>query len=310
MEAARETRAPEAPWRTVLRCARPNFLVLAPLCVFLAILVARLEGHAAGVGEALAVLVGALLAHAAVNLLNEHHDHASGLDATTRRTPVSGGSGALPAHPAAAPRVRRAGLACLAGVMAIGAWALWHSGPALLAYGLPGIVLVVAYTGLLTRRPLLCLLAPGLGFGPVMVAGSHQALTGEPSWTALVVALVPGLQVSALLLLNQLPDIDADRRVGRRHLAIVLGPRRAARLAAGLLVAAYLVVPAGIAAGGLPAWSGLAWLALPALAGLVIGLWRLPDAPDATRLVALLTRNVTLLLGTLALLALGLWLAG
>ena len=50
--------------------------------------------------------------------------------------------------------------------------------PLLLPIGLLGLVLVVSYTPWITRHPLLCLVAPGLGFGPVMVLGTLVALTG------------------------------------------------------------------------------------------------------------------------------------
>ncbi|MDX1464151.1 MAG: prenyltransferase [Halomonas sp.] len=304
--------APVGALRVCWRCARPNFLVLAPLCAGLAVTSAWLDGRAPAGGAILLVLLAALLAHAAVNLFNEHHDFASGLDATTRRTPFSGGSGALPAHPGAARAVRRAALACLAGVVVIGAWCLWRAGPALLAYGLLGVALVVAYTGWLTRRPWLCLVAPGLGFGTLMVVGANHALTGAFSATALVVSAVPTLMVSALLLANQLPDIEPDRRVGRHHLAIVLGARRAARLVAVLVIAAFSVVPLAWAAGRLPAQTGLMWLAAPVALRLIVGLWRLPsdvDAGDLTGLLPLLGLNVALLLVSLSLLNLGLWLA-
>ncbi|MBB3230916.1 prenyltransferase [Halomonas stenophila] len=309
MDASRGDTARREDRQACLRSARPNFLVLAPLCAGLAVLTARLEGAPLARVDTLLVLLAALLAHAAVNLLNEHHDFASGLDATTRRTPFSGGSGALPGRPAAAPLVWRAAVACLAGVVVIGSWFLWRSGPWLLPYGLLGLGLVVAYTGVLTHRPLLCLLAPGLGFGVLMVVGAHQALTGHPSSLAMTVSLVPTLLVSALLLLNQVPDIDADRRVGRRHLAILLGRRRAVRLAGMLVLAAFLVVPAGVAVGLLPAATWLTWLLAPAVAWLVRGLWRL-NVADVAALVPWLGANVALQLGTLALLNLGLWLAG
>ncbi|RTR02920.1 prenyltransferase [Halomonas nitroreducens] len=310
MDASRyDTTRRQGAWHACLRSARPNFLVLAPLCAGLAVLTARLEGAPVARLDTLLVLLAALLAHAAVNLFNEHHDFVSGLDATTRRTPFSGGSGALPAQPVAAPLVKRAAVACLAGVVIIGGWFVWRSGPWLLLYGLLGLGLVVAYTGVLTQRPLLCLLAPGLGFGTLMVVGAHQALSGHFSSLAMAVSLVPTLLVSALLLLNQVPDIDADRRVGRRHLAILLGRRRAVRLAGVLVLAAFLVVPAGGAVGLLPATAWLTWLLLPAVAWLVRGLWRLNDDDEAA-LVPWLGANVAVQLGTLALLNLGLWLAG
>ncbi|MGY6567030.1 MAG: prenyltransferase [Halomonadaceae bacterium] len=295
-----------------LRSSRPNFLVLAPLCAGLAITAAWADGHTLATLDALLVLLGALLAHAAVNLFNEHHDFHSGLDELTERTPFSGGSGSLPERPEAADAVRNAAMLCLAGVVAIGLWFLWRAGPVMLIYGLLGIGLVVAYTAWLTRRPWLCLLAPGVGFGLLMVAGSYQALTGTLSATAVAAALIPTLMVSALLLINQLPDIDADRRVGRDHLAIRLGPLRSARLVALLLAAAFAVVPVAWLFGALPGAAWLMWLASPAVAWLVRGLWLLPAEAEQGELAALLPLmglNVALLLASLALLNIGLFLA-
>jgi 1,4-dihydroxy-2-naphthoate polyprenyltransferase len=297
-------------WRACLHSSRPSFLVLAPLCAGLAVTSAWADGHLpAGLDIAL-VMLAALLAHVAVNLFNEHHDFASGLDAATTRTPFSGGSGSLPANPAAAPAVRRAAWVCLAGVVAIGGWFVWRVGPVMLVYGLLGLALVVAYTGWLTRWPWLCLLAPGVGFGILMVVGGYQALTGGVSATALAASLPPTLMVSALLLLNQLPDIEPDRRVGRHHLAIVLGPRRAARVVALLLVAALGVIPLAGLGGALPGGAWLMWLAAPATVWLARGLWRLPAAVEAGEcapLLPLMGLNVAVLLGNLALLNAGLW---
>jgi len=306
------TTSPASRWHACWRSTRPNFLVLSPLCAGLAVTTAWYDDHAPGGLTILLVLIAALLAHAAVNLFNEHHDFASGLDATTHRTPFSGGSGALPEHPEAARAVRRAAVACLAGVAVIGVWCLWRSGPVMLIYGLLGMALVVAYTGWLTRRPWLCLMAPGVGFGILMVVGANQALTGGFSSTALAASMVPTLMVSALLLANQLPDIEPDRQAGRYHLAIMLGARRASRLVAVLVLSAFLVVPLAWWGGWLPAETWLMWLAAPAALRLTGRLWRLPtdeEAGEITLLLPLLGLNVMLLLASLALLNLGLWLA-
>jgi 1,4-dihydroxy-2-naphthoate polyprenyltransferase len=301
--------APGSLARACLRSSRPNFLVLAPLCVGLAITAAWADGHVPATLDSLLVLLGALLAHAAVNLLNEHHDYHSGLDEITQRTPFSGGSGALPVQPEAASAVWKAAVACLCLVVAIGLWFLWRAGPVMLVYGLVGLTLVVAYTGWLTRRPWLCLLAPGVGFGLLMVLGASHALTGGITATVVAASLIPTLMVSALLLINQLPDIDADRRVGRDHLAIRLGPRRAARLGAGLMAMAFAIVPLGGVTGVLPGEVWLMWLALPALVWLVRGLWSLPaevEQGELAPLLPLMGLNVVLLLASLALLNAGL----
>ncbi|KAA0009994.1 prenyltransferase [Billgrantia pellis] len=295
-----------------LRSSRPRFLILAPLCAGLAINAAWADGHAVARLDVMLVLIGALLAHAAVNLFNEHHDFHTGLDDMTERTPFSGGSGALPERPEAAGTVRAAALACVAGVVGIGIWFVWRVGPVMLVYGMLGLALVIAYTGWLTRRPWLCLLAPGAGFGLLMVLGAYQALTGTLSATAMAASLPPTLMVSALLLINQLPDIEPDRRVGRDHLAIRLGARGAARLAATLLAVAFGLVPLAWLAGALPNTAWLIGLALPALVWLVRGLWRLPAEVaqgELAPLLPLMGLNVLILLASLALLNVGLRLA-
>ncbi|GHB08101.1 prenyltransferase [Modicisalibacter luteus] len=297
-------------WQACLQAARPPFLLLAPLCVLLGAGAARAEGLALSGWDVWLALVGSVTAHAAVNLLNEYHDFHSGLDAMTRRTPFSGGSGALPACPHAAPFVATAAAACLAVTVFIGGYFLAQRGPAMLVFGIAGLALVWGYSGWIVCRPWLCLLAPGIGFGVLMVLGSHWAVSGRLGGTVLSAMPVPVLLVSALLLVNQLPDIDADRRVGRRHLAIVLGVRRAARLAAWLNAAAFVGLMSAIVLSGVPR---LAWPALlPGLAAfwLIRGLYRLDKREvdgDRRILLPLMAAQVAILLTTLAVLDLSLW---
>lgn len=267
------------------------------------------EGYPLVAFDVVLALLAALLAHVAVNLLNEHHDFTSGLDETTIRTPFSGGSGSLQDCPQAAPLVRQVAVACLLVVVMIGGWFLWRSGPWLLAYGVIGILLVVSYTGWLTRYPLLCLIAPGLGFGVLIVTGTYHALTGEFAWIALWVAVPPSLMVSALLLLNQIPDIDADREAGRRHLAIELGPYRSARLATVMVWLAFVLVAVAAWGGALPSQTMMMWLASPLLLVWFFRLRQLRVDAGHQPLIALLGLNVVVLLGSLALLNIGLWLA-
>ncbi len=285
----------------VFRASRPNFLILAPLCAGLGVAVAWRQGLTTPWLDTLLVLLGAVLAHAAVNLFNEYDDFVSGLDLTTRRTPFSGGSGALPERPSAARSVRVAALLTLGLVIAIGLYFLLGSGGLpLLLLGATGVVLVVTYTRWITRRPLLCLIAPGLGFGPVMVLGAALALGAQPDRTAVVVSIVAWLLVSELLLINQIPDAEADANAGRHHLVISVGRHQASRLVGLLWLASYLVILTGLATASLPPWAALALLTVPA------SLWLSRTLPTAIDQPALLNRvlgvNVASLLATLALL--------
>ncbi|CCG97193.1 UbiA prenyltransferase family protein; putative membrane protein [Marinobacter nauticus ATCC 49840] len=288
----------------VVRASRPNFLLLAPLCAGLGLAVAWQQGQAPELLHTFLVFLGAVLAHAAVNLLNEYDDFRSGLDMITERTPFSGGSGALPEVPSAARRVLWAGLGTLAVVVTIGLYFLWLRGLPLLVLGAAGVVLVLTYTRWITRSPLLCLLAPGMGFGPIMVLGTVIALGANIDTTALLVSLVALLMVSELLLINQIPDAEADRAIGRRHLVITLGPEKAAHLVAGLLLASYGVIVAGVVSGYLAMTSLIALAPLPAAIWISLRLPRVLAMPD--QLNHVLGANVAVLLSTLALLVTGL----
>lgn len=290
--------------RTVVGTMRLPFLMLPPVCVALGLAAADWAGQAVDPWRAALVLVGALAAHASVNMFNEWHDFKSGLDATTQRTPFSGGSGALPAHPAALRATFVVASAMLLLTLGIGAWLMTQQGAALLPIGLAGAVLVVAYTPWITHHPLLCLLAPGLGFGPLMVVGSDVAVTGVHHASTYVASLVPLLQVSGLLFLNQFPDVDADRAVGRRHIPMLWGRPRAARLFAAMALGAQIVVVVAVLARVLPWQALLTLLALPLTVNVARGARR--DADNLPALVSTMGRNVAMTLLTPALLALGL----
>ncbi|MET4027294.1 1,4-dihydroxy-2-naphthoate octaprenyltransferase [Marinobacter sp. MBR-99] len=288
----------------VVRAARPNFLLLAPVCVGLGLAVAWQQGQTPALIDTVLVFVGALLAHAAVNLLNEYDDFRSGLDLITQRTPFSGGSGALSEIPSAARGVLWAGLGTLGMVVAIGVYFLWLRGLPMFILGAAGVVLVLTYTRWITRSPLLCLLAPGIGFGPVMVLGTLVALDARLDAAALVCAAVTLLLVSELLLINQIPDADADRQVGRRHLVITLGPEIASKVVASLLIGSYVLIIASMVANIMPKLTLLAVLPMPLALWLSLRLPRVLSAPrELNRVLAI---NVAVVVSTLALLVTGL----
>lgn len=223
------------PLRAWLGPARLPFLLLTPACVVLGVAwsVAMLvsQGMAVPWWDAVWCLLGALSAHVAVNALNEHADFRSGLDLITERTPFSGGSGALPAHPELVGFAWRLGVGGLLVTALIGLHLLAsHPGLwwRLMPLGLTGLMLAVVYTPWLTRHPWLCLMAPGLGFGPLMVLGCVWVML-PPLMSldarVLALSLVPMALVNNLLLLNQFPDVAADARSGRLTLPMLLGRR-------------------------------------------------------------------------------------
>ena len=283
---------------------RAPFLLLVPVVVGLGWAAALYDGYSVQLADLVIALIGALAAHISVNALNEYEDFRSGLDLMTERTPFSGGTGTLPAHPEKAHYALWVGLISLAVVGAIGAWFVTLKGTNLLPLGLTGMALIVLYTRFITRSPLLCLLAPGVAFGPLMVLGVYYVLTGRYGLTPALASLVPLFLVSNLLLMNQFPDQKADREVGRRHLLLTRGPATGVRVYGLFLVGTYLAVVAAVGSQHLPPAALLALLSLPlgwlAYRGLVQHHAQIPA------LVPHMAQNVALNLVTPLLLAVGL----
>lgn len=258
--------------KTLIQSTRPSFLVLTPVCVFLGLSTALASQVQVDSAVFLLALLGALCAHVGVNTLNEYLDFGSGLDMKTTRTAFSGGSGALPANPQLARPVLALGLVSLGVTVMVGAYLVWERSTPVLSLGLVGLALIVTYSRWINRSPVLCLIAPGLGFGVLMVVGTHVVLTGTHSPLAWLASLAPFFLVNNLLLLNQYPDRGPDASVGRRHFLIAFGVEKSNLAYAVFVIAAYATIVLLIVEGYLPR------LGLIALAPAALSLYALTGA--------------------------------
>jgi 1,4-dihydroxy-2-naphthoate octaprenyltransferase len=291
--------------RKLMGPMRLPFIVLTPVCVLLGIATAMWTNGRVDIYHSVLALVGALAAHISVNALNEYSDFKSGLDSKTSRTPFSGGSGTLPDNPGLARQALYTGVISAVIIILIGLYFFSLGGLSIFLMGVLGLLIIVSYTPWISHHPILCLIAPGIGFGPLMVMGTNLVLTGEFNWTALIASLVPFFLVSNLLLLNQFPDVEADQTVGRKHLPIVLG-RKASSIVYGVfLLGAYLAVIIGV-------W--LEFLPIASLLGLVsiilsVPAWRgaFKYYDDIPKLIPFMGLNVIINLVTSVLVAIGLF---
>ena len=183
--------SPMSNLKYLLGPMRLPFLPLTLSCVVLGLATAIRTTDGVSVLHFVLALVGGITAHISVNAFNEYWDFKSGLDATTKRTPFSGGSGTLPEKPELARTALATAIVAFSVTGTIGVFFVFVRGLAILPLGIAGLLVVIAYTRWLTRSPILCLLAPGLGFGSLMVMGTDFALTGQYTWTALVASFVP-----------------------------------------------------------------------------------------------------------------------
>jgi 1,4-dihydroxy-2-naphthoate polyprenyltransferase len=246
--------------RIWLMAARPRTLPAAVAPVLVGTALAATE-DTFKVLTFLAALLGALFIQVGTNLSNDYSDARRGADTEDRLGPVRVTAGGLvpPRQVLVATYVAFA-LAVLAGSYLI-ATAGWE----LLLVGAASILAGVLYTG--GPRPYGY---EGLGevfvflfFGVVAVAGSYYAQVEELEWEALVLAVPVGLLASAILVVNNVRDLETDRRAGKRTLAVRMGRERTRVLYVAMVACAFLTAQLPWLLGSLSPWLLLSLLAVP-----------------------------------------------
>jgi 1,4-dihydroxy-2-naphthoate octaprenyltransferase len=235
-------------------------------------------------GAFVAAMLGSILIQVGTNLSNDYSDARRGADAEDRVGPVRVTAGGLvPPKQVLMATYITFGVAALCGVYLVAV-----SGIELLFVGIASIAAGVLYTG--GPRPYGY---EGLGeifvflfFGIVAVTGSTFAQTESWPWEGFVLAVPVGLLAAAILVVNNVRDIDSDRRAGKRTLAVRLGRDRGRTLYALMVYGAYLVAPLPWLLGPLSAWLMLCWLTLPLAVRLVRTVRRHADGPTLNEALA------------------------
>jgi 1,4-dihydroxy-2-naphthoate octaprenyltransferase len=232
----------------------------------------------------IAALLGAVFIQVGTNLSNDYSDARRGADTEDRLGPVRVTAGGLvPPKQVLIATYVTFGLAVLCGIYLI-AVAGWQ----LLLIGVASILAGVLYTG--GPRPYGY---EGLGevfvflfFGIVAVAGSYFVQVEHVDWEAFALAVPVGLLAAAILVVNNVRDIDTDRRAGKRTLAVRLGRERTRTVYAVMLYLAYLLAPVTWLFGPLTAWLLLCWLTLPLAVSLARAVRTHTDGPSLNQALA------------------------
>jgi 1,4-dihydroxy-2-naphthoate octaprenyltransferase len=230
-----------------------------------------------------AALVGSIFIQIGTNLANDYSDARRGADTEDRLGPVRVTAGGLmPPRRVLVGTWVAFGIAVAAGsyLAAVAGWELFVVGALSIAAG-------VLYTG--GPRPYGY---AGLGelfvfvfFGLVAVGGSYFVQTEDLRWEAVALGVPVGLLAAAILVVNNVRDVETDRRAGKRTLAVRLGRERAVRVFAAMLVIAFAAVPL-IALGDLEAWILLALASAPLALPLTRTLSVRRDGPALNKLLA------------------------
>ncbi|WP_072314373.1 1,4-dihydroxy-2-naphthoate polyprenyltransferase [Agrococcus sp. Marseille-P2731] len=233
-----ETPSP-ATWRDWIAAARPRTLGMAIAPVALGTAAAfNAEGYHLGI--ALACLALAVFLQIGVNFANDYSDGVKGTDA------VRVGPGRLVgAGKAAARTVRDVAIAflaagALAGILVVVLSGRWW----LLLVGVVCIVAAWTYTG--GKRPYgyyaLGELMAFLFFGPVAVVGTTYAIIGRATEDSIALGIAIGAISAALMLCNNLRDIETDRAAGKRSLATIIGRRPSKALYIALMLVPFVIL--------------------------------------------------------------------
>ncbi|GBD46014.1 1,4-dihydroxy-2-naphthoate octaprenyltransferase [bacterium HR41] len=226
-----------------------------------------------------AALAGSILIQIGTNLANDYSDARRGADREDRLGPVRVTAGGL-----MPPRRVLAGAwVAFAAAVGCGLYLTAVAGIWVLVIGVASILAGVLYTG--GPRPYGY---AGLGelfvfvfFGLVAVGGSYYVQTERLSTASLLLAVPVGLLAAAILVVNNVRDLESDRRAGKITLAVRLGRRHTRRLYMACVATALVLPGVYVAAGELPP---------PTLASLLAA----PLAPAPLRAVASATDGPTL----------------
>ncbi|MQA73680.1 MAG: 1,4-dihydroxy-2-naphthoate polyprenyltransferase [Solirubrobacterales bacterium] len=231
--------------------ARPRTLpaAIAPVLVGSAAAAEAADGFRWGAFAA--ALVGSIFIQIGTNLANDYSDAKRGADATDRLGPVRVTSSGL----VAPRRVLHGTWLAFAVAVAAGIYLAVVAGPVILAVGALSILAGVLYTG--GPRPYgyagMGELFVFLFFGLVAVNGSYYVQLERLEWLPFALSVPVGMLVTAILVVNNVRDLETDRRAGKRTLAVRLGRERTRRLYLTLVGGAYPVLVVGLTAADGPA---------------------------------------------------------
>ena len=244
-----------SPLRVWLMASRPRTLpaAIAPVLVGTAAAIFA-AGELPRLGAFFGALLGSVFIQIGTNLANDYSDAKRGADTADRLGPVRVTASGL----AAPRRVLHATWIAFAVAVACGVYLAAVAGPIIIVVGALSIVAGVLYTG--GPKPYgyagLGELFVFLFFGLVAVNGSYYVQLERLDWLPFGLSVSVGALATAILVVNNVRDIDTDRRSGKHTLAVRLGRDRARKLFVALVGLAYVVLPVTLAAEGGP-WAAM-----------------------------------------------------
>lgn len=291
--------------KRLFHATRPKFFTASVLPVVAG---SAWGAYVAGAFDALAfalALIATVCVHAGANVLNDVGDESGGTDRqnTERIYPYTGGSRFIQQGIMESAGMARLGMSLVAVAAVAGLALIALKGPTVLAFGLAGVLLAVLYSLGPVRLASIGLgeLAVAVGLGVIPVVGAAWLQSGTIDSASITLSVPISAWVAAILLINEVPDVTADRATGKRTLPVRLGNSGTAILYIAIHVVALAAILLLTGADQLPLLAplvpaGLMLLAFKAGAAIRVGM---DDREGMTRAI-----EATLAIHTIG----GLWL--
>jgi 1,4-dihydroxy-2-naphthoate octaprenyltransferase len=216
----------------------------------------------------LLTLFGIVTAMIGSYTFNEYFDFKSGVDLVVKDdhvTPFNSGSRVLPSGLLDPEKVFDVGLFASLVTVAIGLYLTWIRGPLVLVLTILGMIAALGYTA-----PPFAFAYRGIGeamiglsYGPFITLGSFLVQTGRVDTVALLAYLVPGFLITAVIWINEFPDYEADKTVGKRNMVVRLGKKKAVLVYPWFFILAYATVIAGVVLRMFPLYTLFSLIMLP-----------------------------------------------
>lgn len=244
-----------------VRIVRAQYMTLPVVLSIIGNALAYYEGKFQW-GIAVLSFIGLMLTHMSVNVINDYFDYKSGIDKVVNRTPFNGGSGSIKDGIITSKATLSVGIILLTIAAFIGLFFMITVSWWLLPLLLVAAFFIIAYSPKILKIPF-AEWSAGIGLGALPILGCYFVQTGHYSWQALLVSIPSTILVHHLLLLNEIPDEEADRTGKRKTFPILFGRQATMNYYLILVLLMYPFIFAGIIFHVFPIWSIITALTLP-----------------------------------------------
>ncbi|MDW7681776.1 MAG: 1,4-dihydroxy-2-naphthoate octaprenyltransferase [bacterium] len=246
---------------------RAPFFTATIIPIFLGAAVAYYMFGSIDWGYFILTLIGGIFLHAGANVINDYFDHLTQNDELNKEfvRPFTGGSRIIQNQLMTPREVLIEGIVCLTIGSAIGLYLSFKLGWVILLLGIIGVFSAIFYV-----EPKVNLVGRGIGeffiglnFGVLMTFGAFYVQAGQFSWIPIIASLPVAILIAAVLYINEFQDATADHAVGKNHLVVRLGKKRATSGYILMMLLTYLVVVVAVVTDSLPPITLISLLTFP-----------------------------------------------